>query len=120
MRRKLNAPPASRSSSLSGSVVQYMYQRPSDSWPCITVGSAQLSTVASPGTTGSSGFWYVPVPAAPTEAVMGTRSDAPSATATRRAIVRRRRDRVDLDGPVITTSPPPLPLSARHGRALVD
>src|SRR5215213_6500477 len=76
-RRKLN-PVSVRSSSLSGSVVQYMYQYPSSagSWPRITDGSAQLSTRPSPGTVSVSGFSYVPDPAAtglaPTSAATST------------------------------------------------
>ena len=52
-----SAPWSSRSPSLRGSVVQYRYQKRSPGrCPLSTVGSAQLSTVPSPGTTGSSGF----------------------------------------------------------------
>src|SRR3954452_17261459 len=52
-------PVALRSSSLSGSVVQYAYQYGSPIVrPRITEGSAQLSTSPSPGTAARSGFWY--------------------------------------------------------------
>ena len=61
IRWKTGSPSASTSSSFNGSVVQYRYQTcwpsiVSPSWPRMTVGSAQLSTVPSPGTTGASGF----------------------------------------------------------------
>src|SRR3954451_2140171 len=57
---KVTGPLPAVSRSLSGSVVQYMYQvRACVPTPRTTVGSAQLSTVPRPGMAGASGLWYV-------------------------------------------------------------